>query len=58
MKKQLEQDLERAIKGIAYCELALNSELQNWERKEYQAVLKMNTEEAESLKERIEFLNN
>ncbi len=47
VSQQLEQDLERAIKGIAYCELASNSELQKWERKE-----------AESLKERIEFLNN
>jgi hypothetical protein len=53
MKKQLQQDLETAKKGLNYTNEALNSNLENWERKEFESVKEDLTNSINSLEKRI-----
>lgn len=57
MKTQLIQDLASAKGQLNYTNEALNSNLEKWERKEFQEVKAMLIEEIESLENRIDFLN-
>lgn len=41
--------LEAAKRGAKYCKFALSHKLENWERKEYQAVLDENNNEISRL---------
>ena len=54
MKNQLLQDLETAKKALNYTNEALNSNLENWERKEFEAVKIDLTNSINSLEKRIE----
>ena len=56
MKMQLTQDLTSAQKQLVYTSNALSSNLENWERKEYEQVKQMLIEEIESLEYRIKLL--
>ncbi|WPJ49509.1 hypothetical protein RCIP0021_00081 [Klebsiella phage RCIP0021] len=51
--KQKVQDAER---GIAYCDEALASNLENWERKEYEKVKQRHLNELPALKEHLKYL--
>ena len=53
MKNQLLQDLATAKKGLNYTNEALNSNLENWERKEFLAVKIDLINDINSLEERI-----
>jgi len=57
MKTQLIQDLQSVNNQLVYCNEALNSNLENWERKEFEQVKEMLLLENESLTERIKFLS-
>ena len=54
MEKQLLQDLETAKKGLNYVNEALNSNLENWERKEFEEVKNLLINDINSLEKRIE----
>jgi hypothetical protein len=56
MKTQLTQDLKSAKGQLSYTNNALASNLENWERKEYEQVKQMLIEEIESLEFRIKLL--
>lgn len=51
--KQKVQDAER---GIAYCDEALASNLESWERKEYEKVKQSHLNELPALKEHLKYL--
>ena len=51
--KQKVQDAER---GIAYCDEALASNLENWERKEYEKVKQNHIAELPALKAHLDYL--
>ena len=53
MKIQLLQDLATAKKALSYTNKALNSNLENWERKEFEAVKIDLTNDINSLEKRI-----
>lgn len=53
MKSQLLQDLATAKKGLNYTNEALNSNLENWERKEFEVVKIDLTNNINSLEKRI-----
>ena len=53
MKKQLLQDLETAKKALNYTNEALNSNLENWERKEFESVKADFINTIKSLEKRI-----
>ena len=53
MKNQLLQDLATAKKGLNYTNEALNSNLENWEKKEFEAVKIDLTNDINSLEKRI-----
>jgi hypothetical protein len=57
MRNQLIQDLQSVNNQLVYCNEALNSNLENWERKEFEQVKEMLLLENESLTERIKFLS-
>lgn len=54
MKNQLLQDLATAKKGLNYTNKALNSNLENWERKEFEGVKIDLINDINSLEKRIE----
>ena len=53
MKTQLTEDLETAKKALNYTNEALNSNLENWERKEFEAVKIDLINDINSLEKRI-----
>ena len=57
MMTQLTQDLTSIKNQLNYTNNALSSNLENWERKEFEQVKNMLLEEIESLENRINFLN-
>ena len=57
MKNQLTQDLLNAKGQLNYTNSALNSNLENWERKEFLQVKQMLLLEIESLENRIQCIN-
>jgi hypothetical protein len=57
MKTQLTQDLTNTQNQLNYTNNALTSNLENWERKEFEQVKKMLLLDIESLTNRIKFLN-
>ena len=53
MKKQLLEDLQTAKNTLAYTNEALTTNLENWERKEFESVKNQLTEEIASLEIRV-----
>jgi hypothetical protein len=53
MKKQLLEDLQTAKNTLAYTNEALTTNLENWERKEFELVKNQLTEEIASLEIRV-----
>jgi hypothetical protein len=56
MKTQLTEDLKSAKAQLSYTKNALSSNLENWERKEYEQVKQMLIEQIENLEYRITLL--
>lgn len=54
--KQWEQMVQDAERGIAYCNEALASDLEPWERKEYESVKQKHVEELPALKTHLDYL--
>lgn len=53
MKIQLSEDLKSLTLQLVHTDLALNSKLKKWERKEYQEVRKCIVTEIKDIKERL-----
>ncbi|QJI10935.1 hypothetical protein GuL6_014 [Buttiauxella phage vB_ButM_GuL6] len=56
--KQWTQMVQDAERGIAYCNEALASDLEAWERKEYEAVKQKHIDELPALKAHLNYLLN
>ncbi len=56
MKNQLLQDLQSAKNQLIYCNNALNTKLENWEKKEFEQVKVEVLSNIESLEFRINLL--